>query len=169
MSLFPSKCKHFGCDRTAGVFGVCQHHEIAAINKQFRDVVDKGLASFSPPMCFTYKQWKEYVVAHFLSGHSGRSESSPVDYCRDCSQKHRDKMVRDGMCGHPETVFIRESRGSEVIGVPLVDARRPRVWEQAVMGMSGTVVGLPSAEAIDAATRKIAGTKRGPGRPRKED
>jgi hypothetical protein len=120
-------------------------------------------------MCFTYKQWKEYVSAHFLSGHSGRSESSPVEYCRDCSPKHRDAMVRQGLCGHPETVFIRESRASEVIGVPLIDARRPRVWEQAVMGMSGQVISLPRPESIEAATKKIAGTKRGPGRPRKDE
>lgn len=151
------------------MFGVCVRHETAAINALFRGIVEKGLADFHPPMCFTYRQWKEYVAAHFLSGHSGRAESSSVEYCRDCSPQHKAMMMRQGLCGHPETVFIRESRASEIIGVPLLDAKRPRVWEQAVMGMSGQVVDLPKAEAIDAAMKRIAGVKRGPGRPRKED
>lgn len=161
------QCRHLSCHNRAGVFGACNRHERRAIIEEFGKAIKDGVASAEPPKCFTYEQWREYVVASRLSAQTGRGDA-PIEPCRDCTKRYRDSMVQRGLCGHPETVFIRESRSSEVVGVPLLDPRRPRVWEQAVMGQSGQVVGLPSSENIGAAMHAISTSKRGPGRPRKE-
>ena len=163
------KCLSLCCNGKAGLFGVCKKHEAGELSRAFRHAVNDGIASLAPPPCFTHQQWKEYVVAHRLSQHSGRGETAVADPCRDCTTKHRDMMAKQGACSHPETVFVRDAKSKAVVGYALHDPRKPRMWEQAIMGMYGQVVGMPASRYIDAATRQIDGAKRGPGRPRKEE
>lgn len=162
------QCRHVSCHNRAGVFGACSKHERRAIIEEFARAINDGVAQHEPPRCFTFEQWREYVVASRLAAQTGRGDA-PIEPCRDCTKRQRDVMLTRGQCAHPETVFIRESRSGEVVGVPLLDPRRPRVWEQAVMGVSGQVVGMPSSENIGVAMHAISTSKRGPGRPRKDE
>lgn len=122
------------------------------------------------PSCFTQAEWRDYTVAYSLSAHHRKGAIPTVDHCRDCTQQFKRKMMDEGKCAHPETVFIKAEIGGDVIGVPMLNPARPHVWEQALMSVSGVVVGMPPAAAIDAAMSLIARTagKRRPGRPRKD-
>jgi len=51
------------------------------------------------PKCFTEKQWLEWKAA--------ARGAKPTSYCRDCLPCFKHKMMRDGLCEHPETRFLR--------------------------------------------------------------
>lgn len=56
------------------------------------------------PMCAnpeTYLLWKE--VAHRIIPHYG--------FCTDCTPEYQQKMIKDGRCEHPETLFEIDSDG----------------------------------------------------------
>lgn len=122
------------------------------------------------PSCFTQAEWRDYTVACSLSARHRKGALPTVDHCRDCTQQYKRKMHDEGKCDHPETVFIKADMGGDVIGVAMLNPVRPHVWEQALMGVSGVVVGMPPASAIDAAMSLVAklAVKRKPGRPRKD-
>lgn len=163
------------CERQAsGPLGACKDHNELAIDRLFADAVRYGGAKTQPPACFTNKQWREYVVAAALPAleRPGRElrAIAPIDFCRDCHKRHRDAMTEAGRCAHPETVFIVEHRTGDAIGVPLKDPTKPRLWEQAIMGVSGNVIGMPPPEQIERAMNAIAdATAPKPrGRPKKK-
>jgi len=92
-----------------------------------------------------------------------------VEYCRDCTPSYRDEQHAAGNCAHPETVFVRpDTSNGGVIGIPNNNKRDPRRWEQAMMGMLGAVVALPSAKAMEDVVSKYDESKRKSGRPKKE-
>ena len=147
-----------GCNSASGVFGVCRTHEHEVIQTQFYQAVDAGICSKEKPPCFsTDAEWREYVVANVLS-RDKKSKSPNIDFCRDCTIRHKESMVTAGRCVHPETVFIRSDRHQgDVIGVSM--GRLSTQWESAMMGMYGPVVKLPPPQIIDQILAKIAQEK----------
>ena len=98
-----------------------------------------------------------------------RRASVRIEHCRDCTPAYRDEQHALGKCDHPETVFVRpDTSNGGVIGIPMNNKRDPRRWEQAMMGMLGSVVALPSTRAMEAVMNKIESSKRKSGRPKKE-
>lgn len=152
------------------MFGVCSQHQRQAISRRFSMYASQGCVDHNAPKCFdSLDQWHEYTVAYYLSSSSKHRGVPPrIDYCRDCTKKHKDRMVASGRCAHPETVFVRpDGVDKDVIGIALVDYKKSGAWEQAVMGMSGQVVTMPPGEVIDSVLSVLARHKAG-GRPKKE-
>ena len=167
IALFARRCKRIGCGKSAGPFGVCQEHETQAVEKAFGWYVREGVSPIAPGCFKTPYQWKEYVVAYYLSRNPKlQREVQDVDYCKDCNPEYKRQMLAQGKCSHPETVFVSPERGV-VIGVPLLNMNRPQAWEKALMGMSGEVVGMPPAHVIDSMVNGLSVKKKG-GRPKKE-
>lgn len=158
-------CFFEGCGEPGSIFGVCKQHEAEAIRAVFEDAVAKGHCPYDAPPCFsTHEKWREYVAAYLIS----RKDPGYVNQCRDCTPAYKKAMMREGLCEHPETVFIRSKKlKGEVIGV-CIDTRFKKsvVWEEAVMGLSGDIVELPPTEVIEQKLAKIAEDnkpkKRGP-------
>jgi hypothetical protein len=66
-------------------------------------------------------------------------------------------------------VFIKpDTSNGGVVGIPNNNKKDPRRWEQAMMGMLGTVVSLPSTQAMEDVMAKYEASKRKSGRPKKE-
>jgi hypothetical protein len=66
-------------------------------------------------------------------------------------------------------VFIKpDTSNGGVVGIPNNNKKDPRRWEQAMMGMLGTVVSLPSTQAMEDVMSKYEASKRKSGRPKKE-
>lgn len=154
------------------MFGVCADHQRIAIRRRFSMYASQGCVDHNAPKCFdSLDQWHEYTVAYYLSSSAkGNFRGIPprMDYCRDCTKKHKERMLEAGRCSHPETVFIQpDGRDQDVIGVALTDYRKSGVWEQAVMGMSGAVVTMPPGDVIESVLNVLARHKAG-GRPKKE-
>ena len=66
------------------------------------------------PACFDgWEQFRLWVSAaramHPTPGH---------DWCEDCTKSYQDKMIQQGRCAYPGTIFIRCADGS-------VEGRRP--------------------------------------------
>jgi hypothetical protein len=131
----------------------------------------QGCVDHNAPRCFdSTEQWHEYTVAYYLSSSTKGYKGKPprIDYCRDCTKKHKERMLAEGRCDHPETVFVRpDGVDKDVIGIALVDYKKSGAWEQAVMGMSGQVVTMPPGEVIDSVLGVLSRHKAG-GRPKKE-
>jgi hypothetical protein len=109
------------------------------------------------------------VVAFVWSSSTERRSSVRIEHCRDCTPSYRDEQYALGKCEHPETVFVRpDTANGGVVGIPNNNMRDPRRWEQAMMGMLGTVVALPSTNAIEEVMEKYESSKRKSGRPKKE-
>lgn len=166
------KCRYC-MNPSSGHLGVCKSHTEMAVDRLFNSAVYYGGAKAVAPPCFTRQQWREYIVAAALPAlERSRKELraiAPIDFCRDCHPAHRNAMTQAGRCSHPETVFIIEHRSGDAIGVPLKDPTKPRIWEQAIMGVSGNVFGMPASEHIERAMNEIA-TANAPkprGRPKK--
>jgi len=83
----------------------------------------------SHPDCFNdSKQYRDYLWLM-------KQSNSPQDngYCIDCVQSHKEDMMSQGRCAHPETRFViwrSRSGETEVIGVSNVS----RFWSRAVKG-----------------------------------
>jgi len=167
LSLYIDRCRHIGCNRSAGSFGVCSEHEAADINKHFMRAVELGLVEYETPQCFRSEgEYREYVVTVLLSGgYKSRGKADPINFCRDCIPKYKEQMMAAHRCQHPETVFVLE-QGRDEIGVPLLNPKSPRAWEQAVMGMAGPVVVMPP-EHIVGKTIDMLNERRPVGRPKK--
>jgi hypothetical protein len=142
------------------MFGVCQLHEASAIRAEFERVTDLGMATDEPPGCFNRgQQWHEYIVAAAISGgYATRGKPSPINYCRDCTPAYKKAMLAEGKCAHPETVFIREHGQGDTVGVCVTSKRTSHVWEQAIMGMSGSVVVMPPQEVVGRMLEEISET-----------
>jgi hypothetical protein len=159
-------CVHKGCGKPGTIFGVCLDHEDAAIRTVFSNAVQAGHCPYEAPRCFSsHQKWREYVAACMISR---KEESGIISHCRDCTPEYKAAMMRDGLCDHPETVFIRSRQfNGEVVGI-CIDSRVKRTakWEQAVMGLSGEIVQMPPSEVIEQKLAKIsedaAPKKRGP-------
>lgn len=140
------------------MFGVCREHEPDDIRRTFIRAVTRGLAHPKKPACFrSDDEYREYTVAALLTGHASRGVTTKINYCRDCTPDYKREMLESGQCSHPETVFIREAKtnSGDVIGVPVGGPESTRVWEQAVMGMMGQVVSMPSCEAVGAVLSRL--------------
>lgn len=167
LTLLPTKCRHEGCNSPSAVFGFCNRHEGEAIQQEFEWMVGHGMADQQTPACFDSDvEWREYAVSFLLASRAMNGSVPKVDYCRDCTPKHKALMLAEGKCAHPETVFIQSERHRDVIGVALIDRRKPDAWEKAMMGISGPVVALPASEVIDKVVGELSQSKK-PGRPRK--
>jgi len=138
----------------------------------FVRAVSKGLAHPDKPACFEGEtEYREYTVATLLTGHASRGVTTRINYCRDCTPDFKREMMESGRCSHPETVFVRETNGTsgDVVGVAIGDPENTRIWEQAVMGMMGQVVLMPSHEAVGAVLDRLnENGKPGRGRPPKK-
>ena len=158
LSIARGVCNVVGCKSPSGMFGVCRTHEREAVAEYFDAAVAEGVCSATEPPCFaSNEEWREYVVAHAMS-RGERKTTPPVDFCRDCTVKHKDSMMAAGRCTHPETVFIRSDRyQGDVIGVSM--GRLSTQWESAMMGMYGPVVKLPPPETTEQILAKIAEAK----------
>ena len=66
-----------------------------------------------------------------------------VNICRDCTPEHRDKMIEERRCSHPETVFIVDHDG--VVGV---NGERWGDWISAISGR-WPVISQPKREVRD--------------------
>lgn len=153
------------------MFGVCHIHEPEDIRRTFQRAVAKGLAHPNRPACFpTDAEYHEYTVATLLTGHASRGVKTKINYCRDCTPAYKQEMVECGQCSHPETVFIRDQKASgDVVGVAVGGPENTRAWEQAVMGMMGQVVSMPSCEAVGAVLSRLTEDgKPKRGRPKKK-
>lgn len=142
------------------MFGVCREHEPDDIRRMFVRAVTKGLAHPNRPACFRSEdEYREYTVAALLTGHASRGVTIKINYCRDCTPDYKKEMLECGQCSHPETVFVRDAKtsGGDVVGVAVGSPEATRVWEQAVMGLMGQVVSMPSCEAVGAVLSRLNG------------
>jgi hypothetical protein len=156
-----------GCDRIPGLFGACVEHQGIPIRKEFDAAVARGAAACEPPPCFDgHARWQEYVACWSLKERITSRYSKHIEFCRDCSPTYRSIMDKHKRCTHEEVIFVRKQTG-EIVGVSAHFVSR---WESALLGLHGEVVQMPSPEAVDRTTEKIA-RARAPkkmGRPRKE-
>ena len=149
---------------------MCQTHEARDVAKYFARVVSGGYADHRPPPCFnSYEQWAEYGTAYILSKGfaSSLGEKNKIDYCRDCNRNYKGEMLKANRCSHPETVFIKQDTNGDVVGVSIQEDKKSGYWEKCMMGVMGTVVGMPPAEIIDSVLTRLAKRRAG-GRPKKE-
>lgn len=87
------------------------------------------------PECFeSDEQWGQYQLLWRLS-----QGMAAVRFCTDCLPEYRDRMIAEGRCAHPETVFVHN--GGEVIGV---NGDRWSTWLGAISGTRGPVVSPPA-------------------------
>jgi hypothetical protein len=101
---------------------------------------EQNFESAAKPDCFpNAEEWGVYQWLWVLS-----QRWSTVDYCRDCTPEYRDKMVSEGRCKYPETVFVIEH--GEMVGV---SGRRWVEWMSAITGRRGNIVSPPSRQARD--------------------
>lgn len=171
LSFAREKCKTIGCPRTAGVFGVCEEHEAREIHRYWAQAASDGICDWKKPACFrTDREWREYVVAFMLCRNSKERQRNRVDYCRDCTPEFKAEQTKLGKCAHPETVFIRPQVSTEdVVGVSFDEKKKSNVaWENAMLGASGEIVGLPDEEAMSDSLKRLTSPKK-KGRPRSED
>lgn len=171
LTLTQTTCRA-GCGVKASVFGFCEQHLGVFIDREFERISAQGFADRDPHPCFeSARQWREYSVAFDMAQ---KQAGAPVrrrcvDPCRDCTPEYRDGMHQQKRCLHPETVFVLSDRSREVIGVRIDE--KPENWEKAMMGMSGTVVSMPCADAVNetvAMLNAAAPEPRKRGRPRKD-
>ncbi|CAB4195489.1 hypothetical protein UFOVP1298_22 [uncultured Caudovirales phage] len=151
LHLLPGKCKVPGCDRAAGMFGICSVHEEGHIDSHFEQAVSDGACSADAPPCFrSMSEYKDYVVSFSLARSHEAAKIYRVDFCRDCNPVYKAKMMFEERCSHRETVFIKSHRlGGDVVGVSVDDVKKSTAsWENAMMGMSGEVMCLPPHDAI---------------------
>lgn len=103
------------------------------------------------PACFdTRAQWNEYQRMWNLSYRSVKPKPK-VNICRDCTPEHRDRMIEEDRCAHPETVFVVNVDG--MIGV---NGTRWAEWQSAISGRF-PVISPPSREARDRFVAEYAG------------
>lgn len=58
------------------------------------------------PNCFeSAEQFEAWLVAAKAAPVPRRPGSDEPNYCRDCTQRHKRQMMREGRCEYPETVF----------------------------------------------------------------
>ncbi len=164
------RCSFLHCEHPSGFYGYCLGHEPEFVRTEFDRLVVSGVANPSRPPCYeSDRKWKEYVVAFVWSSAGDRRSGVRVEHCRDCTPAYRDEQYVLGRCEHPETVFIKpDTSNGGVVGVPNNNKKDPRRWEQAMMGMLGTVVSLPSTQAMEDVMTKYEASKRKSGRPKKE-
>lgn len=150
------------------MYGFCFLHEEQYVRLAFNEAVQEGMCSHEAPPCFPgHQEWREYVVVTVAS-HKQGDAGKRLNYCRDCTPQHKNRMMAKDACPHPETVFIHAKKWSgEMVGVRIdPHTSRTQVWEAAVMGMSGAIVQLPPTEVIERMLTKIsraaAPKKRGP-------
>lgn len=158
------------CEHPAGFYGYCLGHEPGFVRAEFDRFVTAGVANSVRPKCYeSDRKWAEYVVAFVWSSAPDRRASVRVEHCRDCTPSYRDEQHELGKCEHPETVFVRpDTSNGGVIGIPNNNKKDPRRWEQAMMGMLGAVVALPTSKAMDDVMRKMDALRKKAGRPKKE-
>lgn len=105
---------------------------------------DGGLTTTCKPRCFeTREQWIEYQRL-WQSSYRSVKPMPKVNICRDCTPEHRDKMIDEGRCVHPETVFVIDNDG--IIGI---NGARWGDWMSAISGR-WPVVSQPDREYRDA-------------------
>jgi len=158
------------------MFGVCPGHEQEGINRHFAKSLGRGVVEIAAPLCFKgHVEWKHYVVAATLSvPHKSRAETDHaarrMDYCKDCTIKFKQEMMKNDTCSHPETVFIlSDIHAGDLTGVSITHEGRTAPWEKAVMGMSGPVVMLPSADVINEQLTIISTPKKRGPKPKKHN
>lgn len=168
LTLMPMKCRHEGCGEKSTTFGFCKLHEGPAISRRFAALVEAGMCSPIAPSCFeSQAAWEAYAVAFELANQNNKGGRYEVEFCRDCTPGHRQRMLEAGRCEHPETVFVKSDRFNDVIGVAMLDRKRSEPWERAMMGMSGQVVAMPPSEVVNQVINELAASRKGRGRPRK--
>ena len=169
MKSIARSCAVAGCGSPSGFYGVCLGHEPQFVRDEFQKITGLGLASVERPSCYeTHRKWMEYVVAFVYSSASNRRDAVRIEHCRDCTPEYRDEQTELDRCEHPETVFVMpDTNNGGVVGVPMKNPKDPRRWEQAMMGMLGTVVSLPKSSAMDKAMRLSASQKKKIGRPKR--
>jgi hypothetical protein len=92
------------------------------------------------PQCFeSASQWYEYQRLYRYSIGTGR-----INYCLDCLPEYRDRMVCEGRCAHPETVFIEEAEGPVGINGMVWAA-----WMSAISGKRGNIISKPPRDVRD--------------------
>ena len=164
------KCQIIGCTQPSGFYGYCLGHEPEFVAKEFDRLVEKGIAVQQKPTCYeSQRKWSEYVVAFVHSSAPDRRATVTIEHCKDCTPAYRDEQYAIGRCEHPETVFVKpDTSNGGLVGIPLKNARDSRRWEQAMMGMLGQVVSLPSTKAMEQVMQRIESSKKRVGRPKKE-
>lgn len=164
------KCQIAECVQPSGFYGYCLGHEPEFVAKEFDRLVETGVAAQQKPTCYeSQRKWSEYVVAFVWSSAPDRRATVTIEHCKDCTPAYRDEQYAVGRCQHPETVFVKpDTSNGGLVGIPLKNARDSRRWEQAMMGMLGQVVSLPSTKAMEEVMQRIESSKKKVGRPKKE-
>lgn len=164
------KCQIVQCTEPSGFYGYCLGHEPEFVAKEFEGLAEKGLVAKQKPTCYeSQRKWTEYVVAFVYSSAADRRATMQIDHCKDCTPSYRDEQYGLGRCEHPETVFVKpDTSNGGLVGIPMKTSKDPRRWEQAMMGMLGQVVSLPSTKAMEEVMNKIESSKKKIGRPKKE-